>query len=182
MLTQLIKSKQDINLEKLKEINILIIDADEKLARSILESLKGKGIKTPVGIFGRDDKFNRRAIETLKINYLISPEREITMGRDKFRRKDSLKQRDSGLNHVVAKAAAKKGIAIVIDFSEVKYLHGKEQTKKIARIMQNIIICRKAKTKIKIWDLENKAKKKDLMDFGFSLGMSSQQAKEILDL
>ena len=180
MITQLIKSKQDLNLEKLKDIDTFIIDADEKITRSILESIKSKGIKNKVIILGRDNNFNRRMIEGTKISYLLSPEREIIEGKDRFRRKDSLKQRDSGLNHVVAKEATKKGIAIGIDFQEIKKLQGKEKATKLARIMQNIIICRKAKCKIKILDLENKADKQELLSFAFSLGMSSQQAKEAI--
>jgi RNase P/RNase MRP subunit p30 len=85
-----------------------LIDADEKTTRAIIQSLKSKN-KT-IAILGRDNKFNRRALETLKINYLISPERGS--------RKDTLKQKDSGLNHFLAKRAKQKNIAIVINFTE----------------------------------------------------------------
>ena len=68
-----------------------------------------------IAVFGREDKFNRRMIETCKIDYLISPERET----EKFKRRDSLKQRDSGLNHYLAKEAKRKNISFIIDFSEI---------------------------------------------------------------
>jgi hypothetical protein len=180
MITQLIKSKQDLNLEKIKDVDTFIIDADEKITRSILESFKSKKIDKKIIIFGRDNNFNRRIIEGTKILCLLSPEREIMEGKNIFRRKDSLKQRDSGLNHVVAKEAVKKGIAIGIDFQEIKNLQGKEKATRLARIMQNIIICRKAKCKILILDLENETNKQELLSFAFSLGMSSQQAKEAI--
>lgn len=168
-----IKSKQELD-KKLEKANFILIDADEKEIRRILEYMKTKKIAIPVAVLGRDDRFNRRMIETCKINYLISPERET----EKFRRKDSLKQRDSGLNHYLAKEAKKKGISIIIDFSDIKQLSGKKLATRLSRIMQNIIICRKAKCPVLIADFEGKASKKELMDFGFSLGMSSQQAAQ----
>jgi RNase P/RNase MRP subunit p30 len=174
MKTALIRNKND--LEKSKEAEVLLIDADEKTSRSILESLKGKKISKKILILGRDDHFNRRMIETAKFFCLLSPERDSV-----FKRKDSLKQRDSGLNHVVAKEAKKKNIAIGIDFQEIKNLHGKAQALRIARIMQNIIICRKAKCLILLLDLKNSAKKHELLAFAFSLGMSSQQAKAAVE-
>ena len=120
-----------------------LIDSSEKEARKIIASLGDKNFGGNIGVLGRDDAFNRRAVETLKINYLFSPERG--------EKRDSLKQRDSGINHVVAKEAANKGIAIVIDFDEVSRLKSKEKAIRIGRIIQNIKICRKAQCKIKIF-------------------------------
>ena len=106
-----------------QEPDIYILDSDEKTARSIIASLKQKSSKAKIAVLGRDNHFNRRALETLKINYLISPEREPQPGQ----RKDTLKQRDSGLNHVLAKLATKNKIAIVIDFSEINSIKSKKQ-------------------------------------------------------
>jgi hypothetical protein len=177
-------SKQELE----KNINnldspILFLDTDEKEIRKIIEFLKAKGKQKPLAVFGRDNNFNRRVIETCKISFLISPERETEeMIKKGERRRDSLKQRDSGLNHVLAKEAIKKGIEIVIDFSEIKKIQGKQQALRLARVIQNIKICRKAKCKILIWDFSEKEKatNKELMNFAFSLGMSSQQAKEAI--
>jgi len=172
-----IKSKQELEKATLKDANLILLDTDEKEIRRIIEYLKTKNKSLSLAVFGRDDSFNRRMIETCKIHFLISPERET----EKVKKKDSLKQRDSGLNHYLAKEAKKKGIAIIIDFSDIKSLSGKKQAIRLSRVMQNIIICRKAKCRLLIIDFSEKASKKELMDFGFSLGMSSQQAKDAVE-
>lgn len=149
-----------------------LIDADEKEARKIIDSIKGKNKISAV--LGRDDSFNRRAIETLRINYLVSPERG--------EKKDTLKQRDSGMNHVTAKEAAKKNINVIINLSEISKLDKEEKTSRLSKIIQNIKICRRAKCEIKIANLsqENKNLINEIgrKSFGISLGMSTKQAKE----
>jgi len=170
MKSKIINSKAGINDGN--GIDLYIIDADEKTTRSIFDSLKQKNFSGKIAVIGRDNKFNRRAVETLKIDYLISPEREVN------ERKDTLKQRDSGLNHFLAKECAKKGIKIIIDFDDIQKMQDrKEKAKRIARIIQNIKICRRAKCRIIIWK-DGKADKYSIQAFGFSLGMSSQQVKD----
>jgi len=165
-----IKIKTDISKED--SCDGYLIEASEKDARKIIESLKNKN--KVIALMGGDDAFNRRAIETLKINYLVSPERG-----DK---RDSLKQRDSGVNHVIAKLAKEKGISVVIDFSEVANLKGKTKALRLEKLIQNMKICRKAGCNIKIASLATS--KNGLIDekarvaFGVSLGMSSVQARD----
>jgi ribonuclease P/MRP protein subunit RPP1 len=166
---KVITKKEDLKKDDMVEG--YLIDADEKTARRIIDSLK-KSNKI-IALQGRDNAFNRRAIETLKINYLVNVE----FGS----KKDGLKQRDSGINHVVAKEAAKKGIGFVIDFNYLRMLDGEELARVLSRIIQNIKICRRAKVEIKLAsfaesknDLPNE---KDIEGFLTSLGMSSQQVK-----
>lgn len=148
-----------------------LIDSDEKEVRKITEILKAKEIKKNIAVVARDDEFNRRVIETCRIDYLVSP--EFNPG------KDGLKQRSSGLNHVVAKIASEKNVAIVVNFTVFNKLEKKEKAQKIARIIQNVKICRKANCKIKIATFASSTEelrdKHDLMAFAFSLGMSSEQ-------
>ncbi|MBT7101936.1 hypothetical protein HN935_00305 [archaeon] len=144
-----------------------LIDADEKVARAIVASLKDKKFGGVVAVLGRSGGFNRRVVESLKIDCLVSPE--------SGDRKDSLKQRDSGLNHVVAKAAKAKGIEVVIDFDSLVEMKGKEKALGLARIMQNVKICRRAKCGIKIW---GSVDEKALRSFGFSVGMSSVEVRK----
>jgi len=167
-----IKSKSDIK-EK-DSCEGYLIESSEKNVRSIIASLASKKEKKIIALFGGGDLFNRRAIETLKINYLVSPERGF--------KKDTLKQRDSGLNHVITKEAKKKGITIIINFSEISSLKGKEKAIRLEKIIQNIKICRKTGCKIKIASLakdkiltigENERKA-----LGTSFGMSSEQTKD----
>jgi len=175
------KTKDSIFLKKIsskKEINQkddsdgYLIDSSEKEARRIIDSLKGK--KKIIAFSGGEDALNRRAIETLKINYLVSPE--------KGQKKDTLKQRDSGLNHVVAREASKKKISIVIDFNEISKLKGKEKAIRLEKLIQNIKICKKAKCQIKIASFAGN--KEELVDelsrksLGTSLGMSSEQTRD----
>jgi RNase P/RNase MRP subunit p30 len=166
-----IKSKQDIKSND--TCGGYLIKSSEKNVRSIIASLASKKEKKVIALLGEDDAFNRRAIETLKINYLVSPERGF--------KKDTLKQRDSGLNHVVAKEAKKKGIAIIINFSEIPSLKGKEKAIRLEKIIQNIKICRKAGCKIKIASLAkdkiSTTGKNERKALGTSLGMSSEQTK-----
>jgi RNase P/RNase MRP subunit p30 len=166
-----IKSKLDIK-EK-DSYDGYLIESSEKTTRGIIASIASKKEKKIIAVLGGDDSFNRRAIETLKINYLVSPERGL--------KKDTLKQRDSGLNHVVAKEAKKKGIKIIINFSEILSLKGKEKAIRLGKIIQNIKICRKAGCNIKIASLAKdkilSTGEKERMAFATSLGMSSVQAK-----
>jgi len=158
-----IKTKAEIS----GECDGYLIDSSEKEARKIIASLRDKKEGKIVALVGGDDAFNRRAVESLKIDYLVSPERGV--------KKDSLKQRDSGINHVVAKMAAEKGIVVVVDFAEVAGLKGKDKALRLGRVIQNVKICRKAGCKIEIWGSEDK---KALESFGVSLGMSSGQARD----
>jgi len=170
----LFKTDNVIHLKKISKKNDLkkddkvdgyLIDADEKMARRIVDSLKGRG--KVVALQGRDDAFNRRAIETLKINYLVNVECEP--------KKDTLKQRDSGVNHVVAKEAARKGISFVIDMDYIGGLSGEAQARVLARVMQNIRICRRAKCGIKLFSKSEDDK--GVESFLRGLGMSSGEAK-----
>ena len=171
-------SKEDIS----EECDGYLIRGNEKVARSIIESLRSRvsGGRWPVaggpiiGFVGGDDAMNRRAIESLKIDYLVSPEA--------LTGKDGLKQRDSGLNHVVAKMAAEKGILIVVDFGEIASLKGKNKAERIARVMQNVKVCRKVGCGIRIANLRKS--KKGVADefgrkaFGVTLGMSSSEIRD----
>jgi len=178
----LFKTKDSIYLKKvksksevLKEDNSdgYLIESSESEARRIIQSLKGSGKK--IGVVGGDDAFNRRAVETLKIDYLVSPEGGF--------KKDSLKQRDSGLNHVVAKIAKEKEILSVIDIGEVSKWTGKEKALRLARIIQNVKICGKARCEIRIASFAKD--KNGVVDelgrkaFGLSLGMGSGQSAEV---
>jgi RNase P/RNase MRP subunit p30 len=163
-------TKRDVN--SLDSVDGYFIDADEKESRKIVDFLKNSNKKNKIAIKARDEFFNRRVIETMNFNYLVSP--EINIGRE------SLKQRSSGLNHVLVNEARKKGIAIVVSLSELKKWEGKDRAVLISRVMQNIMLCRKAKCSIKIATLSEKksVSKKERGFIGMSWGMSSQQVKD----
>ena len=121
----------------------------------------------PIIIQAQNDEFNRKILDYGKFDILLFPDAE--------KRKDKLKQLDSGLNHVLAKIAAKNKIAIGYDLEKIRSLEKKEKAIQLARLIQNIKILRKAKTKLA---LINYKEKKDAFDFLISLGAATQQAKE----
>jgi RNase P/RNase MRP subunit p30 len=167
-----VKSKAGVSKDD--DCDGYLIDSSEKEARKIIASLKDKKFKGKVGVVGGDDAFNRRVIETLNIDYLVSPERGL--------KKDTLKQRDSGINHVVAKLAKEKGVLIVVNMNEVSRLKGKEKALRLGRIIQNVKICRKAGCGIMIGSFGSKKSEvfgeKERRAFGVSLGMSSVQSRD----
>jgi len=121
----------------------------------------------PIIVKARDDKYNRTLLEYGKFDILLSPETG--------NRKSKLRNEDSGLNHVLAKIATKNKIAIGIDLDEISRLTPKAKAERLSKIKQNIKICRKAKTKLKI--LGNKKEGFYLL---ISLGASTNQAKEAI--
>ncbi len=152
-----------------------LLNMDEKEARRTIESLKKSNKK--IAILARDDEFNRRALETLRIKYLVSPENNPG--------KDTLKQRSSGFSHVLAEIAKKKDVQIVVDLSWLNSIKDKKQKAIIiSRIIQNIKISRKAKIDLKLASLakdeQERLDEKQIKAIGFSLGMSSNQVDKCL--
>jgi len=166
-----VASKEDVLIDL--NCDGFLVRGSEKVCRSIVASLDDRKEKRVIAFVGGDDLLNRRALETLKIDFLVSPE----LGR----RKDGLKQRDSGLNHVVAKIAKEKGIGIVVDFGDVSRLEGVEMGRRIARIMQNVRVCRKAGCDMKIMSFGRKKGEvfgeKARRAFGEVVGMSSLEVR-----
>ncbi len=128
-----------------------------------------KSSKKPIIILAQDENYNRKMLEYGNFDILLSP--EIITG------KSRVKQEDSGLNHVLAKIAAKNNISIGIDMDKISKLDKKDKAIRLAKIRQNIKICRRAKTKIKII---NSGNKEEARAFLLSLGASTQQAKEAI--
>jgi RNase P/RNase MRP subunit p30 len=150
-------------------------NGNEKEARRIVEVIRAKSKGKKIAVYGFSDEFNRRAIETLKIDYLVSPENN--------EGKDNLKQRASGFNHVMAEVAKKKDIKIVEDLTWLNSLSGKKKAIAISRVIQNIVTCRKSKIDLKFATFANVESElldeKQMKAIGFSLGASSQQTKDI---
>jgi len=153
--------------------NSVIIDTEnkEELRRSVSSAHSKQKI---IIIKGSDDEINRIAVEDKRVSGLLSPERR--------RRKDSLHARNAGLNHVLCDLAAKNDVAIGIDFSEIRKLKGKERALRLGRVMQNISLCRKSKTSMVLASFGKKPSSVyDLRSFAFSLGMTTDQAKQSLE-
>ena len=152
----------------------MIIDTDNlDEARKAIEKLYGRGI---VIVRGGNDSFNRKILENKKADILLSPERG--------GRKDRLKQGDSGLNHVLCRIARQNNIAIGIDFKEMldkKEDEGKKQlAEHLRRIMQNIRLCKKAKTNMILMSKSGRDDY-DLRAFLSTLGMPTDMAKRAVE-
>ena len=133
-------------------------------ARKRIQELKKN--KQSIIVQAQADKFNRKIIENPDVDILLSPE--------SLNRKDKLKQRDSGLNEVMCKLAKKNNIKIGIDLSALAKQPKKQKAILIARIMQNINLCKRTKTPIVIFP---KQKKQEILSFFQTLKGSTQQAK-----
>lgn len=124
---------------------------------------------SPIIVKAQSIEFNRKILEYGKFDILLSI--ELTSN------KNSLRSIDSGFNEVLGKIASKNKIALGIDLQEIKSLDKKEKGNILSKIAQNIMLCRKTKTKIAILNYKNKM---TALSFLLSLGASSKQAKEAL--
>lgn len=140
-----------INNQKIEEVKRLI-----------------KKEQSPKIILAQNDEFNRKILEYGNFDILLSVE--------KGDRNNKIRQTDSGLNHIFAKIAKNKNVAIGINLEEIKSLEPKQKAERLSKIIQNIKICRKSKTKmaLKTNSLE-KAR-----EFLSALGASTQQIKETI--
>lgn len=145
---------------------ILIQEDNFDRARKLIKESLGKKI-----IFtSDDDELNRKILEKENIQILLL---------NMEKRKDFQKQRNSGLNHVLAKLAKKKEIIIGINLDEIIKTSEKEKARILARVMQNIRICNKNKLKMKFIYKNNKRNIYDLKSLGLILGMPTWMIKEL---
>ena len=121
----------------------------------------------PIIIQAQDDNFNRKILEYGKFDILL--------GIEEGNRKNKLKNINSGLNHILAKIAKKNNISIGINIEKIKTMEKEEKAERLAKIKENIEICKKASTKLRIINHSNKKQAQSLM---LSLGASTKQAKE----
>ena len=121
---------------------------------------------------GLDDELNRKILEKEKIDVLLL---------NQSGRTDKTKQRNSGLNHVLAKIARKKNVAIGINFDEIIESGKKRKADILGRVMQNVKLCNKNKLKMKFVSLKNKNKRNiyDIKSLGLVLGMPVWMTKNL---
>jgi len=141
----------------------IINTANLNEARKQADKLKKEGKQ--IVILSQDDEFNRKALEIKGLSMLVINEN--------FAQKDYMKQRSSGLNEVLAKICTEKNIAVGIQIDEIIKKDDIEKARSLARLSQNIMLCKKAKTKLafigKTWD------KKALQSLFITLGSSTEQ-------
>lgn len=117
----------------------------------------------------RDEDFNRKILENKKVNILLNPG---------IQGQDRLKQRDSGLNEVLCKIASNNRIKIAFNLEEIMKKKGKERAILLSRLIQNIMLCKKAGTGI---EFVGRYDKRDLFSLLLTLGATTQQAKQAIE-
>ena len=138
----------------------------EKIKKKINEN------KDKIIIFtSENDDLNRKILEKQAINILLL---------NQAKRKDKQKQRNSGLNQVLAKIAKKKNITIGINLDEIIESKGKSRSLILARIKQNIKLCNKNKVAMKFIMLKDKNKRNshNLKALATVLGMPTSMFKD----
>jgi len=131
-----------------------------------IDKLKQKGEK--IIVLSQDDEFNRKILESKKIDiFLINEDLE---------NKDYSKQRNSGLNEVLAELASKNSIKIGVDLEKIIKKDKKEQAKSLARLTQNILLCKKAKTDLIIFQKNKLKNKRAIQSLLLTLGLDTEKA------
>ena len=130
-----------------------------------------KNLNKKVIFSSNNDDLNRKILEKEKVDIFVPLLAD---------RKDFQKQRNSGLNHVVAKIAKKNNVIIGINLDEIVKSKEKEKAKVLARIRQNIRLCNKNKIKMQfVFSDKNKREIHDLKALGLILGMPTWMTKSL---
>lgn len=147
----------------------MISEEDFQKARNAIKKAR-ENFPSKTIVFSGSDEISRKIIEKERIDILL-----IKLGG----RKDRIKQRNSGFNQVLAKLAQKKGITIGTDLDEIINSDKKEKTKIIARLRQNISICKKNKLKMVFLHSKYQRDLHDLRAFGLVLGMTTSMTSKL---
>ena len=119
-----------------------------------------------------DDELNRKIIEKQPIKILLI---------NQYKRKDKQKQRNSGLNQVMAKIVKKNKIVIGINLDEIIESKTKQKSEILSRVKQNIKLCNKNKINMKFIATNPKNNRNiyDLKSLGIVLGMPTWMTKSL---
>jgi len=136
----------------------------EEALKEIKKLIKeGKKVVVEAG----DDNFNRKIFESKEVDMVTGLE---------FNKKDKLKQRNSGMNEIIAKLAKKNKIDIGIDISRINKLSPFEKTRILGRIKQNIKLSKKNDVKILVIGADSR----ESMSFIKILGGDTKRVKILL--
>lgn len=146
----------------------IINTPDITQARREIDSLSSK--KEKVIVMSQDDEFNKKILENKKVNVFIINEQ--------LNLKDYMKQRNSQLNEEYSKLACKNNIKIAIDIDSIIKKSDIEKAKSLARLTQNIKLCRKNKAELVFY--ESNKEQRALQSLLLTLGASTNQAKKAI--
>ncbi len=173
MFTDLVFCKEqflDLGFDKVMNVNLIEFNTKKDLQKKLGQE---KGLRVVLG-----SRNNRTAIESKKIDVLLSPEKGI--------KKDSFHHRNSGLDHAICTLAKKNNITIGFNFNDVLTSQGVLRAERLGRMMQNVRLCRKYKIRMLIgsfaqnkWQMRSR---NDLISFGIVLGMHPEEAQNALQV
>ncbi len=131
-----------------------------------------QGTASPVIL--RANESIRHILETLKPAYLY--------GMEFHEKRDSMHQRNAGLNQVLCSIAEKNKVTMTIPLQELLRCTAAKRSIIIGRISQNCRLCRKYKVKMKLATFASSPYQmrspRDLMSLALIFGMDTKQAKE----
>ncbi len=139
-------------------------------ARKQIQKLKKENLNETIAVLSQDEEFNRKVLEIKGINIFIINEN--------LNQKDYMKQRNSGLNEPLCKLAAKNDIKIGVQLDELVRKEELEKARSLARLKQNIMLCKKAKTQLIF--LGKHIDKRSTQSLLSVLGASTNQASNSL--
>jgi hypothetical protein len=166
------------------EKHIFLTETNFNKLKIEIEKIRKKEPNSKIIFFGNNDEINRQVLEKAKIDLIL-----ISLSK----RKDFSKQRNSGLNTVLVNIAKKNKIIIGIDLDELDFNNKKEEGKFIlsklsqnkekseilARIIQNINLCKKKKVQMKFISRKKTENLFVLKSLGLSLGMPTWMTKNL---
>ncbi|MEM3113465.1 MAG: RNase P subunit p30 family protein [Candidatus Pacearchaeota archaeon] len=137
-------------------------------ARRQIDKLHAHGKE--IIVVAKDMDFNRKILENKKIDVLLFS--------GYFGNRKKLKQRDSGLNHILCRIAKENGISIGINFSDFLGKDSFKLSELLSSTMQNIRLCRKFGVKILIFNTAGRDKS-EITSFFLTLGMQNPIIKNL---
>ncbi len=160
-----------------KETKLTLLIGAEITAKSIQElqknSRKALSCVDLSLVNGGGDEINRAASECWEVDILCHPE--------KLAEKDFMKQKNSGVDHVMAKLMAERLIALEFNFSEILNSYGMLRSHVLGRMRQNVMLARKYKALMILtsgaqdkWELRAPG---ELIAIGKAIGMTQIEAK-----
>ena len=174
--TSYFKDKNQINIlkEKTSEVSRktkikIYVGLEARTIDELVELKKMRRNFDFLLVKGSDLKLNRKAVETKEVDILATPE---------------LNRKDSGLNHTMAKLAARNNVAIEINFREILLSSKNTRAHIMHKIQENVKLCKKFKIPIIIcsgaithWQLKDP---EVLISMGCLLGLNIIEAKKAL--
>tara|TARA_Y100000310_G_C20593506_1_gene769319 strand:+ start:222 stop:797 length:576 start_codon:yes stop_codon:yes gene_type:complete len=124
------ENPEKLDFKKVLEVNPIIAKNPKELRKKVSASKDELVI-----VIGGDDNLNLEAVSNKRVDILLDPDRD--------RKKDFKHHLDSGLNIQIAQLAKKNEVAI--GFSFERLFDKIKRIKALARMTQNIRICRKYK-------------------------------------